>query len=96
VHSFIASLPYGYDTLIGEGGTGLSGGQAQRIAIARALIRQPNVLILDEATSALDVENAALIRDTISGLLRNDRSASARGKLTVIIITHSRDMIRVE
>lgn len=95
VHSFIASLPYGYDTLIGEGGTGLSGGQAQRIAIARALIRQPNVLILDEATSALDVENAALIRDTISGLLRNDRSASARGKLTVIIITHSRDMMRV-
>lgn len=70
VSEFISSLPQGYNTLIGEGGTSLSGGQAQRLAIARALIRDPDILILDEATSALDVASASTIRDTIRNLVR--------------------------
>lgn len=97
-HDFIASLPQGYDTVVGEGGAGLSGGQAQRIAIARALVRQPDVLILDEATSALDVESAGVVRDSVRELVAVDRRAGAGAKgrgMTVIIITHSRGMMAV-
>jgi len=90
IDEFIMSLSQGYETLIGEGGTGLSGGQAQRVAIARALVRRPAVMILDEATSALDVESANLVRDTIQGLVERDGSG-----MTVLIITHSKDMMRI-
>ncbi|KAK3674977.1 ATP-dependent permease [Recurvomyces mirabilis] len=90
IHDFIVSLPLAYDTLIGEGGVGLSGGQAQRVNIARALVRRPGVLILDEATSALDVESAELIRQTLVKLVNDKRRA-----MTVIIITHSRDMMEM-
>ncbi|KAK4545551.1 hypothetical protein LTR36_002901 [Oleoguttula mirabilis] len=90
IHDFIVSLPSGYNTAIGDGGMGLSGGQAQRIAIARALVRKPAVLILDEATSALDVESANLVRQTIRDLIaRADRG------MTVIIITHNTDMMEM-
>lgn len=76
---FIETLPQGYQTEVGESGLKLSGGQRQRIALARALYREPEVLILDEATSALDIETEAKFLSVISAL---------RHKLTVVIVTH--------
>lgn len=86
IDEFITSLDAGYDTLIGEGGTTLSGGQAQRIAIARAIVRRPELLILDEATSALDAESARGIYKLVQKL-----SESGIGCL---IITHDLQMMR--
>ena len=88
IHDFITSLENGYNTLIGEGGMGLSGGQSQRIAIARALVRKPKVLILHEATSALDVDSAERIRDTIKRLRGEEGMA-------VLIVSHNVDMMRI-
>jgi ABC-type multidrug transport system fused ATPase/permease subunit len=79
-HQFISSLPQGYDTVIGERGMGLSGGQRQRIALARAMLRDPAILILDEATSAVDIQDEALIRKAIEEF--------CRGR-TTFIISHS-------
>lgn len=76
---FVRSLPAGLDTNIGDHGALLSGGERQRLAVARALLRQPDVLVLDEATSALDWENEEALIRAISGL---------RGRVTVLAITH--------
>jgi ABC-type multidrug transport system fused ATPase/permease subunit len=82
---FVAALPQGIDTMLGEGGTGLSGGQRQRLAIARALVRDPSVLILDEATSQIDAESEAQISAAIDGF---------REGRTVIAIAHRLTTVR--
>ncbi|KAI9448648.1 P-loop containing nucleoside triphosphate hydrolase protein [Russula earlei] len=86
VHEFVESLPQGYNTLVGENAALISGGQAQRLQIARALVRPANVLILDECTSALDGANQAAVLTTVLG---------AKAGRTTIMITHKLPVMRM-
>lgn len=86
VHDFIVSLPKGYDTMVGENASLISGGQAQRLSIARALARPSRILILDECTSALDPENQAAVMETIK---------HAKVGRTTLMVTHKPQVMRM-
>ena len=85
VHDEVLAMPHGYQTVLGSGGYGISGGQRQRLGLARALAGDPSVVVLDEPTSALDMQSEALIQATFDDL---------HGNLTLFIIAHRMTTIR--
>ncbi|MFM1968287.1 MAG: hypothetical protein RL590_1144, partial [Actinomycetota bacterium] len=82
---FVSQLPDGADTIVGERGARISGGQKQRLAIARALIRDPRILILDEATSALDSESENLIQKALANLMKDRTTFVVAHRLSTIM-----------
>ena len=83
-HDFIIETEHGYDTVIGDRGSKLSGGQRQRLSIARAILKNPPILILDEATSALDTESERLVQDALENLMKNRTSVVIAHRLSTV------------
>jgi len=83
-HDFIIETEHGYDTVIGDSGSKLSGGQRQRLSIARAILKNPPILILDEATSALDTESERLVQDALENLMKNRTSLVIAHRLSTV------------
>ena len=88
IHSFIESLPQGYDTMVGERGLKLSGGEKQRVAIARAILKRPAILIFDEATSALDSKSEKAIQDELRNVARDRTTLVIAHRLSTIVDAH--------
>jgi ATP-binding cassette subfamily B protein len=88
IHDFIAATPKGYDTMVGERGLKLSGGEKQRVAIARTLLKNPPIMIFDEATSALDSANERAIQAELQGVARNKTALLVAHRLSTVVEAH--------